>query len=76
VKVIAALVLFVSVTIFAALVFGMSTVPKSRLVGATAKVAMGVSLATNASEVPFRVVRKAAGAVVGKTGKVAAVEYV
>jgi len=56
VKVIAALVLFVSVTIFAALVFGMSTVPKSRLVGATAKVAMGVSLATNASEVPFRVV--------------------
>jgi hypothetical protein len=55
VNVIAAFVLFVSVTIFAALVLGMSTVPKLRVVGATAKVAMGVNFATNASEVPFRV---------------------
>jgi hypothetical protein len=56
VKVIAALVLFVSVTVCAALVPGITTVGKLRLVGATIRVAMGVSFATNASEVPFRVV--------------------
>jgi hypothetical protein len=56
VNAIAALVLFVKVTVFAALVLGMSTVPKFRLVGATARVGMGVNFATNASEVPFRVV--------------------
>jgi len=69
VNAIAALVLFVKVTVFAALVLGISTVPKLRVVGATVRVAMGVNFATNASEGPFRVVRKAVGAVVGKTGK-------
>jgi len=56
VNAIAALVLFVRVTVFAALVFGMSTVPKSRLVGDTTKVGTSVSFATNASDVPFKVV--------------------
>jgi len=55
VNTIAALVLFVSVTVCAALVPGITTVGKLRLVGATIRVATGVNFATNASEVPFRV---------------------
>jgi hypothetical protein len=43
---IAALVLFVSVTVCAGLVFGMSTVPKLRVVGITVKVGIKVSFAT------------------------------
>src|SRR5258708_677616 len=46
---------FVSFTVCAALVPGITTVGTLRVVGATARVGMGVSLATNASEVPFRV---------------------
>jgi hypothetical protein len=43
---IAALVLFVKVTVIAALVLGMSTVPKFRLVGITVRVGIKVSFAT------------------------------
>jgi hypothetical protein len=46
VKAIAALVLFVSVIVCGALVFGMSTVPKLRVVGITVKVGIKVSFAT------------------------------
>jgi len=56
VKVMAALVLFVSVTVCGNDVPPIGWVPKLRLVGTTAKVAIGVSFAKNASEVPFRVV--------------------
>jgi hypothetical protein len=46
VKAIAAFVLLVSVTDCAGLVFGMTIVPKLRLVGATVRVGINVSLAT------------------------------
>jgi hypothetical protein len=80
VKAIAAFVLFVSVTVFAALVFGMSTIPKFKLVGDTVKVGISVSLATNAAEVaPLGKLVWNAGVVAvagGKTGKVADEENV
>jgi hypothetical protein len=46
VKAIAALVLFVSVTVCAGLVFGMNSVIKLRVVGITVKVGIKVSFAT------------------------------
>jgi hypothetical protein len=46
VNAIAALVLFVSVTVCAGLGFGMNTVPKLRVVGITVKVGIKVSFAT------------------------------
>jgi len=79
VKVIAAaFVLFVSVTVCAGLVFGMSTVPKSRLVGDMANVGTSVSFATNASDVPFRAVCNAGVVAVagGKIWKLLAAEKV
>lgn len=48
-------VLFVSVTVFAALVTPTGWVPKARLVGDTASVGISVSFAINASDVPFKV---------------------
>jgi len=78
VNAIAAFVLFVSVTVCAALVPGISTVPKLRVVGITVRVGIRVSFATKASDVPFRVVWNAGGVAVagGKTGKLLAVENV
>jgi len=80
VKAIAAFVLFVSVTVCAGLVLGMSTVPKFRLVGDTVKVGISVSFATNAAEVsPLGKLVWNAGVVAeagGKTGKVADEENV
>jgi hypothetical protein len=80
---IAAFVLFVSVTVFAALVVPISTVPKSSVdpgAGDTIKVGISVSFATNAAEwSPLgKLVWNAGGTAVagGKTGKVAAEENV
>lgn len=54
-----AFVLFVSVTVFAALVVPTTTVPKSSVdpgAGDTTRVGISVSLAMNASDVPFKLV--------------------
>jgi hypothetical protein len=78
VNAIAALVLFVSVIVCAALVFPMSTVPKLSVdpgAGDTAKVGISVSLATKAAEVAP--LGKLGWTVPGgKTGKVADEENV
>jgi len=80
VNAIAAFVLFVSVTVLAVLVFGMSTVPKFKLVGDTVKVGISVSFATNAAEAaPLGKLVWNAGVVAvagGKTGNVADEENV
>lgn len=61
--------LFVRVTAWAALVVPTTTVPKFKLLGDRVTVGTKVSFATNASEVPFRVVWKAPG--LGNTGRFA-----
>jgi hypothetical protein len=78
VNAIAALVLFVKVTVIAALVLGMTTVPKFRLVGDTTSVGISVSFATKAADLsPLGRLVWNAGVVAvagGKIGKVAAEE--
>ena len=83
VNAIAALVLFVKVTVCAALVFPMSTIPKLRVdpaAGDTGKVGISVNFATNAAEVsPLGKLVWNAGVVAvagGKTGNVADEENV
>jgi hypothetical protein len=74
VNAIAALLLFVSVTVCAGVVVPTSRGPNVKLVGDTASVGRNVSSATNASDGPFSADWKAPG--FGATGKVLAEENV